>query len=462
MTLLRKGNQPVFKRYYLFFGLLLSIAIPFIEFNVNRTITETVFPVTINSQLERIYTEVEILPNQSENVFPIIWIIISVYIFMFAILLFRYVKNIVKLIRLKKNNPVCLFKGYKVVLVDSDSPPYSFLDTIYVNKEDYINGTMKTEILIHELAHVKQRHSIDILLIELWIIAFWFNPFLWLYKREIRLNHEYLADSDVIGLGVNMDEYQHIMLSAVFENNSSFLVSGYSYLFIKNRLTMLVKKKNLKEAWAKGALAVSLVVLFSAVISCSEEHIQITKTESEWWQQILEKHNLKLGAYNNFGDVFEMGKNGISIVDDISTIKDAIVLIKRKDEYILIEADTVIHNLSEGVLNAVPGFVRIYKFESDSAYMTGNASRLILKKSESDTIYITGNDFRFNVKIRETRDEVENSTDSTLYRRRVFHESVKLQDEAGVQSALNKLRGYPSVNLKSKSATRYSAFLLNK
>ena len=85
-----------------------------------------------------------------------------------------------------------------------------------------------------------------------------------------------------------------------------------------------------------------------------------------------------------------MGNNGISIVDDISTIKDAIVLIKEKDGYMLIEADIVIHNLKEGIINAVSGFVRSYKFDADTAYATGKASGF--------TIYLFGEDKEVNSK----------------------------------------------------------------
>lgn len=364
VILLVKENMHVFKRHYLLFGLLFSAIIPFIEFNMNSRISETIYPMINYQQINRIYHEPELLPqDKPEITFSIRWIVFAAYFFVFVLLLTRYMFNIFKLMRQKKNNPKYEFEGYSVSLISQPSPLYSFLNTIYMNEKDYENGTIRKEILIHELTHVRQRHSIDILLIELFQVVFWFNPLLWLYKREMKLNHEYIADSQVVKSEINVHDYQNFMLGVVLQNNSSFLASNYSYSFIKNRLIMLTKKKSLVRAWFKGSVLVSLIALLAIVLSGK---VPDQGNETEWWKPILQKHNLKLGSYNNFDNVFEMATGGNSINNGICTLKVATVLIKpNEDSYMIIEADSVYHNIEKGFLEIMSGVVKSYKMGPD-------------------------------------------------------------------------------------------------
>jgi hypothetical protein len=102
----------------------------------------------------------------------------------------------------------------------------------------------------------------------------------------------------------------------------------------------------------------------SIAISCSTEKVLVLDETYEWWQPILQKHNLELGAYNNLGNVFEMGKEGNSINNGVCTLKVATVLIKSKNTYLLIEADTVYHNFKEGVLDIKSGIGKVYKMDA--------------------------------------------------------------------------------------------------
>ena len=289
MMLLAKEKIPVFKRYYLLSGLLLSVIIPFIEFNVQTSISETIYPLTVNYQIDKIYSNVEKLPDYQEKTNSVKWLITALYLVVTAILAGRYAINIIKLIQQKKKYPSQIFNDHQIVLIDQCTSPFSFLNAIYINREEY--ETIRTEVLIHEQAHVRQKHSIDILLIEAWRIIFWFNPLLWLYKREIRLNHEYLADNQVIKSNMDIYDYQNFMINnAVICKNFSPLSSNYGSLFIKNRLIMLSKEKSSIRTWIKGTMLISIIVLFSIVISCSEDHLSDTGVDAAaWWYPLLKK-----------------------------------------------------------------------------------------------------------------------------------------------------------------------------
>ena len=376
MTLLTRENAPVFKRFYLLSGILFSAVIPFVEFDVNTPVAETISPIAVNRHIDLIYAEAEILPDYSESHFFAKWIFFIVYITISGALLLRYIMNIIRLIRLKRNKPGYLYDGCQIVLVDNCSPPYSFINTIYINKDDYINGEIRKEILIHEAAHIRQRHSVDILLVEFWQIVFWFNPFLWLYKREIRLNHEYLADRLVINSEIDVQDYQNLMLNAVFRNSSSFLVSGYDYLFIKKRLVMLTKRKSLFRIWSKEIILVLMISLFSIAISSNNAHIPNMKTEAELWSPVMRQYNSGLWGYNNWNNIFEIEKGNVFIVNDIDTIVFNIM----KNDYMIFGVDTA--SSYQIFCRTTSGNVRNYKLASDTAYLTNGATDI--------TVYMYG------------------------------------------------------------------------
>ena len=105
--------------------------------------------------------------------------------------------------------------------------------------------------------------------------------------------------------------------------------------------------------------------------------------ESEWWQPILQKHNLELGAYNNFDDVFVMGMEGNTIDNGICILKSATALIKKNDSsYILVEADSICYNIQEGVFDIMSGSVKTYTSLNSAinspSTMTMHATRIRL------------------------------------------------------------------------------------
>jgi len=96
--------------------------------------------------------------------------------------------------------------------------PFSFFSTIFVHDMDYEKEQIPQAVLLHELAHTRQKHSFDMIFIELLQILFWFNPLILLYKRAMRLNHEYLADAAVLQAKTDLFAYQNQLLNNVFRN----------------------------------------------------------------------------------------------------------------------------------------------------------------------------------------------------------------------------------------------------
>ena len=126
-------------------------------------------------------------------------------------------------------------------------------------------------------------------------------------------------------------------------------------------MIQLINKLISVRTWTRGAILVSLTI----AVSCISEKITIQKEEAEWWQPILQKHNLKLGAYNNFDNVFVMGMEGNSINNGICTLKMATVLIRDDKSYVIIEAEKIFHNIKENVFEIMSGVGNFYDMDCD-------------------------------------------------------------------------------------------------
>ena len=145
-----------------------------------------------------------------------------------------------------------------------------------MNKNDYLNGTIKNEIVYHELSHVQQKHSFDILLIEFIHVIFWFNPFIFLYKKAIQLNHEFLADEAVISKFENVQAYQYVLLNQVRKNSNPSITSALNYLITKKRLIMMTKPKSFVHLLCRK-IAVIPVFAISIFLFGSKTSAQQTK-----------------------------------------------------------------------------------------------------------------------------------------------------------------------------------------
>ena len=118
---------------------------------------------------------------------------------------------------------------------------------------------------MHELTHCQQLHSIDIIFSELFCIIFWFNPFVWLLKREVRLNLEYLADNSVLANGKDNKEYQYHLLGLTYRKNVATITNNFNVLPLKKRIEMMNKERTKQIAKAKYMLYIPLVAMLLAV-----------------------------------------------------------------------------------------------------------------------------------------------------------------------------------------------------
>jgi hypothetical protein len=175
------------------------------------------------------------------------------------VFLLRFGLQLAKLRRIVRTHGIRRLCGAKIVAVDRLFSPFSFLDIIFINQGPSIDANLR-RILAHEQVHIRQQHTLDVLLMEIVLSLQWFNPFVWPYKKALQETHEYLADSGVIAQGFNSVKYQLLMFeqhvgASLFELGNNFKRSQ-----IKRRIMMLSKIKSPKAAKLKLLLALPLAI----------------------------------------------------------------------------------------------------------------------------------------------------------------------------------------------------------
>ncbi len=259
-----KEKMNLYKRFYLLFALIASYVVPLITFvSVSSTapVLNDLIPIqsTINQSIST-YSQ-SIRPAISYNI-PLL-----VYISITAILLFRFIKNLSSFFFKIIKSENIIFNEATIVLTNETLTPYSFLNYIFINKNDYNNGLIEDEVLLHELTHVRQKHSIDKLIVELMLVFCWFNPILIFYKRFIDLNHEYLADESVISQYNNIAYYQGLLVLKAKNSQRISFSSSFNYITIKKRLIMMAKTTSKKNGWLRQLVPIPLLAVAILVFS---------------------------------------------------------------------------------------------------------------------------------------------------------------------------------------------------
>lgn len=230
--LLSKEKMYRFNRFYLLTAIVFSLLIPF------NTLTETVSaaaktPVVTAALYARAIADDSFLNLENG--------LIAVYLLVSGLLFFRFTMNLNSLFRKIRSGEQIKQDSQTLVLIPDKVLPFTFLHYIFINKKQIRKNKIEPELLLHETAHARQMHSLDILFIELLQIFLWFQPLLYFYKKAIRLNHEFLADEAVTQKHTEVTDYQNLILSKVATEKPMALTSNLAYLVTKKRFIMMTK-----------------------------------------------------------------------------------------------------------------------------------------------------------------------------------------------------------------------------
>ena len=233
-----KQKNHHFKRFFLLSGIVFSLIIPLISF------TYGVQEIQKLQDIIYVESETTVIPITTEtSIFTLENILFAGYTLVAVFLLFRFCLNLFRLIKDISNGEKIQYGKNILVLEKKQIHPYSFWNHIFLNKADFENQKIDEKILIHEEAHLDQKHSVDILFVEFLLAVFWFNPALYFYRKAIITNHEFLADEAVLSQENNIPNYQKLLLSELISERILF-THPFNLSNTKKRIKMMTTPKN--------------------------------------------------------------------------------------------------------------------------------------------------------------------------------------------------------------------------
>ncbi|MES2267698.1 MAG: M56 family metallopeptidase [Bacteroidota bacterium] len=238
----------------------------------------------------------------------------------------NFLLQVFVLVRQAYKSPVIQDGRYKIVEIDTDKSPCSFGNYIFINPAKYDWETY-SQILLHEKIHVKQGHSFDLLLAELMLVFQWFNPFAWLYRKELENNLEFLTDSDVLNHNeVEKEIYQMSLLKVSVPNLSLRITTNYNQSLLKKRIVMMnAKRSNIHTTWKYFFLLPLMAFLMCAfnepmvsrlpVLQTTENRVANAAMDYEGtWTAIIKDEKIDI-QFNSDGDRNQMSNSNFLRAD---------------------------------------------------------------------------------------------------------------------------------------------------
>ncbi|RYX92870.1 M56 family metallopeptidase, partial [bacterium] len=265
---LRRLTFYVLNRCFLVLGIIFSTAYPFIdltEFFYQKEVGVATYLPQLNQKASELVSEGFFINN---------WPILSALFYLGVLLMsVRLAIQFISLYRIhRKSNPDIL-ANYKVRTLDESVSPFSFWQTIYVNPSLHDEKELDT-ILAHETVHVKQWHSIDIILAELSVVFYWFNPGVWLIKKAVKENLEFITDQKVLRNGIDKKDYQYSLLGVGQLNTSVALVNNFNLSDLKKRIQMMNTKRSSRLTLSRYAFALPTLLLITLAFTVSKKEVK--------------------------------------------------------------------------------------------------------------------------------------------------------------------------------------------
>ena len=163
--------------------------------------------------------------------------------------------------------------GVVVCVTDRDVSPFSFYRYIVLSRSDYgtppLEGQGMVAILAHERGHIREHHTLDLLLVDTLTALQWFNPAMWMLRQDLRAIHEYEADAAVLSQGINMRQYQYLLIQKAVAACGYSVANGITHSTLKNRINMMLNnKKTTRASWLK--LLAMLPIVGTALVLNAE------------------------------------------------------------------------------------------------------------------------------------------------------------------------------------------------
>ena len=260
--LLRHDTFFQMNRFFLLLSAVFSLLIPLFPFH--RVLAE---PASV---LVVLLDPVLISPGRIQTAVSghVSWIEILQVIYFTGVVIFlaRYLFRLIQISWIIRSSSMKKADGYRLVSIDKAYSPFSFFNMIFISDSTFTSEN-RGAILAHEEVHIRQAHTLDLIIAELIIIVQWFNPFAWLMVSELKNIHEYLADDGVIRRGVPAASYQQLILDETLGFRVNNLANNFNISQLKKRIMMMKQKRSGNWAIGKVMMVLPVVVAMGLLFS---------------------------------------------------------------------------------------------------------------------------------------------------------------------------------------------------
>lgn len=272
--LLSRDTFHAFNRATLLLLMLLSLVLPFVSLSIDE-------PTVVNNGMVQV-EQLLVAGVTGEDTQPagltLVQVLFMVYMVGVVVSVGREIVSLAGLYKLiSGRDHVTIDNGIRIIVLDGDVAPFSWFNNIVISRSDYESG--RREILIHEMAHISHHHSLDILLCNVLLIFQWFNPAVWLLRRELRNIHEYEADEAVLASGANAAEYQLLLIRKAVGERLFSMANNLNHNSLKKRITMMLTKRS--NPWNRVKVLLTVPVAAVAVVAFATPKAESLSREIE-------------------------------------------------------------------------------------------------------------------------------------------------------------------------------------
>ncbi|MFZ0597603.1 MAG: M56 family metallopeptidase [Flavobacterium sp.] len=261
--LLRKETFFNSSRWFLLAGLVTSVVLPFLVY------TQIVWiePAPVQTEITNTISALNYTPVSSQNIeketFEINWnyVALAVYGIGFLALLIKFAIDFYSLSSILKGKEVQQQADFKFVDINENIAPFSYFDYIVYNSSMFTASELEN-IIEHEKVHSDQNHTLDVLISRVFCVLFWFNPIIWLYKKAILQNLEFIADNEAAKKISDKKAYQYTLLKITTHESCVAITNHFYQSLIKKRIVMLNKNQSKKRNYLKYYAIIPALVAF--------------------------------------------------------------------------------------------------------------------------------------------------------------------------------------------------------
>ena len=400
--LLSKETFHRFNRIALLGVMLISCLLPLVRVTVDRATVVNTSVMLVEEDMLMYPWEMQTVV-QEEAAFPWREWLVAVYLLGIFFFLLRNLWSLVRMLYLIRHSRCRQMEnGICLVIHQAGFAPFSWMKYIVISQTDLDeNGT---DILIHEEAHIRNRHSLDLLLVELCVWLQWFNPAAWLLKQELQNVHEYEADEAVLRQGIDAKRYQMLLIKKAVGARLYSIANSFNHSSLKKRITMMIRKKSNPWARAKYLYVLPLAAVTVAAFArpeISQPLDEISSVKVNDLSAVLETY-----ADKNVSNPAEKTKLKMKVVDE-----------KGKP---IIAATVLVANTTNGTITDENGNFTLEVGTDQSiqvAYIGMSTVTMSVKdclKKADQTIVLTESDTKKDVKVVAPAPQAVTSDDQTF------------------------------------------------